>query len=133
MIEPFAAGENVSATEELDKLALKMIQGINEIFANQNSSPYEVVGSDQAQNADFLMRGHFTSMSRPGDIKKLFFQQRQNLLAVEGEIVDIKSGEGIARFQHQRRNLEPDNFYDLALALGEDIGTFLMSLKGREE
>jgi hypothetical protein len=127
LIEPFLAGEAVYATDELDKLALRVVRGMA-VTLVQGNSQFRILSAPEAQQAQIILRGHFTKWVKPGGLKKWILHKKSTCLSVDGELVSA-DGEVLAKFSHERQMLgKQNNSEDLALQLGEDIARFLLSL-----
>jgi len=124
LIVPFSAGENVFATEELQSIALRIVRGINEELQVKPQLVLLVADSDSVP--DLVMKGRVTRMLEAKRFPSFFAPQFLRVLAVEGEIMDKKTGEPLARFSHSVQNDFPqESFGTMAGRLGRDIGRFI--------
>ena len=127
LIVPFTAGTGVEATSNLNRLSLMIVKGMDETL-KKNHAPFEVLGSQDADQADLILQGHITQETESGIFKRWLFRKREAMVAVEGEVIEKRTGDLVLRFSHQRKtDLKSEWEITLAEGIGEDIGVFLMN------
>ncbi len=128
-IIPFTAGIEVEAGQDLDRLALAIIQGVTEVVNAENKREnLNVVFGEEADQADFQITGHIIRFSRISLLKKIFFKKKMDV-TIEGKMVSQKTGETLFIFSHhkelQGKDLNPKN---LGRILGNDLGRYIVSI-----
>lgn len=127
LLVPFRAGEQVIASQELDKIAFRMIQGIA-IPLRDNRPYFEIViNSEEGSDPDFMIDGYFTRKRESADIlSRWFFLRKKRILSVEGKVMDARTGEVIATFEDKvvSDSAEKD-FLQLGFDVGRNIGEFI--------
>ena len=128
LIVSFSAGAGVEATDQLDRVALMIVKGLADIL-KENSSPFEILDSNNAREAEIVMSGHVTAFSAKADSNLLFLNgMKIYCLAVEGKIIDPASGEKILIFSDSKESRQKDEeAKDLGYRMGRDIGSFILS------
>lgn len=127
LVIPFTAGENVTANDELDRVALRVVQGVAAVL-DESSSPLKVLGAEDAGSAQLILRGRFSGKACAGWMARRLRGRPGKVLGVEGELLDRNTGEVVLTFSHRRRGLgRGEDFEALGLALGQDIGRFLLT------
>lgn len=125
LLVPFRAGESVVASEELDKIAYRVMQGINNSLA-ENPPYFDIMINDETELPDYYINGYFTrKRESPGFIKALRLRQGF-ILGVEGKLVDANTQEVLATFSDEVSSSDPgEDFIHLGFQLGNNIGEFL--------
>jgi hypothetical protein len=128
LVEPFLAGENVYASEQVDRLALKLVQGLAKEF-EESPGAFQVLSADDADKADLIMQGYFTQLLSPQPKMFGLFGNKKYVLAINGEIINPQNGELILKFTHQKEipSGATGDLEILSLAIGQDVGKFLLS------
>ena len=128
LIIPFSAGVGVEATNDLDRGALMIVKGIADVLKEEGSF-FKILDSNNAQDADFIIKGHFVGLREKTDATLLFFKKQKIYYAdVEGKISDPKSGETLLVFADSKKTEgENETLKDLGYAIGLDIGHFILS------
>ena len=128
LIVPFKAWAGVEANDELDKIALLMVQGVSEVLMTEEA-PFEILTAANADTAELVLKGYITKKWEEGGVKKtLLFQSKTKYLAVRGELIDKKTNKVIAHFSKEKVSDDKNlNYKTLAKELGEDVGRFLNS------
>jgi hypothetical protein len=124
LIKPFMAGIGVAATDELDKAALMIVKGVSLELMNRKT-PFEVLTAKNANEAELILSGHIVRKEESGRIRKWTFHGQEKILAVKGELVDVKTGRTVVLFNHTHTSTEE---YATFRGMGEDIGQWLAKL-----
>ncbi|MBI5415480.1 MAG: hypothetical protein HZA29_01560 [Candidatus Omnitrophica bacterium] len=130
-IVPFKAGVNVTADDELDKIALMTVKGIAEAM-KERGALFEILGPDRAREADWVVSGYVTGVGRPSRLSRWMFQKRRISLQVEGRVIQSSSQKNVAVFTDEARgDPRKKDHKQLGYDIGKDIGHFIVS--GQEE
>ena len=125
-IAPFKAGTNVEASAQTDKIALMILKGISETL-QENSTSLKVVFPTEKKRADLIVEGHVTSLGKKTRGLKLW-RRAVASLAVEGDLVDPRTGKVILHFVHGKTAQQNGcDYRALGLAIGIDIAHFILS------
>ena len=129
LLVPFRAGERVVSSQELDKIAFRLMQGISDPL--RDNRPYFdiVINSDVDADPDFLIDGYFTKKRESADmLSRWFFLSKTRILSVKGKLMDARTQEVIATFEDAivSRNSEED-FLQMGATIGRNIGEFIQS------
>lgn len=128
LVIPFTPGSNASANEESERVALMIVQGIAD-YLNSNFTPYSVLDAANASAADFILQGRILAMNESGRLKKMALRRNRRSIAVEGKMIDAKSGEIVLHFtETEVSKNRKQNFRELGSVIGQDIGKFLVSV-----
>lgn len=123
LIAPFKAGVNVEANEELNKIALMIIKGITEAIKEQNENNFEILSYAQAQEAQLVIEGHITKLTRPSRINKMGLGHKKISLGIEGDMVNLQTGEKVLIFSGlEERDRKGITHRDIAYSIGRSIG-----------
>ncbi len=126
-IIPFAAGADVEANEELDKIALMIIRGVSETLSDAHEN-LKVVFDEDAKTADFILEGHVTALTAPGTLDRWVMGNRKMELSVKGKLVDQKTQQLVAVFtDHKKSQNKGEDFRQLGFKIGQDIANFLLN------
>ncbi len=120
VIIPFKPAEDVAFDEMSQKTALKIIEKAAEYFKKQNTG-FEVILSDQAAEADFIIEGHIAEMSKPSWWQRWILWKRFSRLAVEAKMVNRFTNQAILTFADKQQNNTMDDFVILGGQVGEDL------------
>lgn len=125
LLVPFRAGESVVASEELDKIAYRVMQGISNSLG-ENPPYFDIMINDETELPDYYITGYFVEKRQsPGFIKALRLRQGF-ILGVEGKLVDANTQEVLATFNDEVVSSRPgEDFIHLGFQLGHNIGEFL--------
>ena len=123
LIIPFRAGVNIEANDELNRIALMIVKGMVEAIKKENENRFEIISVEQAQDAQFVIEGHVTRLSQPSRISKMGLGDKKITLGIEGDMVDLETGEKILIFKNlQERDQKGNSHQDMAYAMGRSIG-----------
>ena len=127
LIVPFKAGAGVPANENSDRIALMIVKGIADAFT-ESGSTLQVLGAENAHEADFVMTGHITEIAMPSKFDRWLFKTPRNAVGVEGRLTGAASKEIVLVFtdriqEHSRKKNHDQLGYDV----GKDIGRFILS------
>ena len=125
-IIPFKAGVGVEANEELDKIALMIVKGVADVFADDQESRFNILTAENSQEADFIIQGHITGVKGPSRVSRWILFKGQKTLDVDGKMVDAQTGETIAVFADKTETKEAD-YKELGYRIGKNIGLFIVS------
>ncbi|MCK5178887.1 MAG: hypothetical protein KAR32_05095 [Candidatus Omnitrophica bacterium] len=123
---PFKAGVGVEANEELDRIALMIVKGIADTFADAEGNLFNILTAENLEGADFIVQGHVTSVKGPSKVSRWVLLKGHKRLGIDGKMVDAQTGEAIAVFADQATS-ETENYKDLGYRIGKNIGLFILS------
>lgn len=127
IIIPFTAGPGVAATDELDRIVLRVIKGIIDVMGTEQS-PIEVVTSASKETADLLMKGNVIELTEPGGFGKWLRFKKDLSLGIDGQIVDQKTGDTVLVFSKRKKGKPAEGgYYALGEQIGQEIGQFIIS------
>lgn len=128
-IIPFTAGIEVEAGQELDRMALSIIQGVTEVInAESQNENLNVVFGEEAEQSDFRMTGHVTRFKRTSRLKKFFFKKMIDV-TIEGKMVSQRTGETLFIFTHRKKiQGKAPSLKNLGRMLGNDLGRYITSI-----
>jgi len=128
VIIPFKAGAGVEANEELNKISFHMVKGISD-FLKEHSTPFNVLFSENAQEADLILEGHITGIKDRSKFRKWTFQNNGIEMSIKGRLVDRKTGVDIVIFSEiQKINDTREDHKDLGYYLGRQMGKILTDI-----
>ena len=131
LIVPFNPGEQVVASREFEKVSLMMVKGIAQVI-QQSPSGFTVLMADNANQADVVLKGHVDTMENRSSWKKWMTKTQTKVMTAEGKLVDRVTGQELLSFRHVKNAPASGTTWDdVALALGEDIGNFILTLNSR--
>ena len=127
LIVPFSAGANVSADEELDSTALRIVQGI--VHRLRDNKPYfDILLADNAEDADLFIEGHITKLYEPSFFAYWFLGKKKNIVDVSGRLTTRDTGEVIVIFKKRiKSSKKDDKFTNIGFKIGKNIGDFILS------
>jgi hypothetical protein len=121
LIVPFSPGVNVSASDELERIALRTVQTMVAEF-NPETSPFIILHAENAQTAELIMKGRVVQMKESRGLKLWGQRKRSRVLEISGRIVDPATNETILVFTYGRESEDPAvTWEDLAGLIGQDI------------
>lgn len=124
-VVPFRAGNGVAATGELNHNSLGAVKGIMD-YLNEHSKSILAVTVSQVDSADFVLRGHVTQFLSRKESRGWFSSLETRQIAIEGQIVDVKTGQIVFRFERNKKvPLKSPQAQTLGYDLGQDIGQFI--------
>lgn len=130
-IIPFTAGQSAESTDELDRVALMIIKGVADAFADDKTGKhahFNILTAERSSEADLMVKGHITTMGKSSRLKRWLLLSNKIKLSVEGKITDIQSGETIVIFtDHTRAGAGEDDYKQLGYDIGKNIGRFILS------
>lgn len=130
-IIPFTAGVGVEANNDLDKVALMIIKGISDAFADDHSGKhdhFDILTAESSETADLIVQGHISSLKSPSKVKKWVLINGQKTLGVDGKIVDARTGESVLIFEDtQETGIKKETHDQLGYRIGKNIGLFILS------
>lgn len=134
LIVPFTAGAGVEATEELDKVSLMIVKGIIDIL-NENNSNFRILVSENAEQADLIIKGHIISMKKTPLMKKWIRGKSMAGLAINGKMINSETGEAVVIFSDNRKVAnKKETHKELGYMIGQDVGRFMhQGVKGFKE
>lgn len=129
LIVPFKAGVDVEANEQSDKIALMIVKGIADELKEHGPS-FQILGSDNAQKADFIMTGYVTTVAEPSRLARWILMKSQRTLSVEGRMVEAASNKTIMFFTDSAHAGRRDQWpAQPGHDIGNDIGRFIVSVR----
>lgn len=129
LLVPFRAGERVASTQELDKIAFRLMQGISGPLRDNRPYFEIVINSDVESDPDFLIDGYFTRKRESAEVlSRWFFLPKKRILSVEGKLMDARTQEVIVTFQDSVvSDTAEDDFLQMGALIGRNIGEFIQS------
>ena len=128
LIVPFNPGVDVSADDAFGKTSLMMVKGISQTLQQSQSSPFTLLMANNADQANLFLKGHVVKMETKSTWGKWMTKKKYKVMAVNGKLIDQITGEDILLFHHTKEaNTPAESWDDLALAVGEDIGNFILN------
>ena len=126
LIIPFTAGEGVAATDDLDKISLRLVRGLS--VALEGQQKFVVLSGDKAQDADFVIKGRIVRVKeKKGMPQFLKARTAMRYLSVEGEVVARKGSQTLAYFSNEAKNRDQSEKLEImAERLGTNIGEFIL-------
>ncbi len=125
LVLPFRAGPGVEANEELDKIALMMIRGLLDVFkAHNDQAKLKIIFSENKADADFILDGFITKISKPSKWKRWIFRSKTKSLGFKGKIMQTGSITPILFFSDTIQTKDK-TAVDLGLLAGKRIGDFI--------
>ena len=122
LVLPFTAGVDVPATDELDRLSLRIVQGMADAFQGQPSK-FKLLMADTGNAADVFVRGHITRVSAAGTLKKILPGHQRKVLTVAGEVLEAKTRQVLFKFVLTRKTeTAQEDLENLGLRVGTEIG-----------
>ncbi|MEW5894680.1 MAG: hypothetical protein AB1650_02815 [Candidatus Omnitrophota bacterium] len=124
LILPFSAGTAVRATEDLDRIALILVRGVED--GMHECSGFEFVRDPaKAAEADLIIQGRIERFDVVDRWMRYFGGRRKRLISIEGELSD---GDGVTLGFFKLKNIK--NYQDMSetsflLATGKAIGNSL--------
>lgn len=129
VVIPFKAGAGVEATDQLDQTALMLVKGLVDLL-HKEGAPFEVLTGENAADADFVIKGYVTKISKPSLVGRWILGNNRIGLDVEGRMVEARSGRPILVFAHgQKARAKEKDHKQLGYLVGEDIARFIASVQ----
>ena len=126
LVVPFTPDVDAAADAQLERVSLMIVKGIAESL--DISSRFSVLDSAHANSADLILHGRIMTMQETGRLKRLTTFKDKKYIAVEGKMIDAKSGQIVFHFSDNRASQNnKQTFPDLGSSIGRDIGNFLNS------
>ncbi|MBP9853663.1 MAG: hypothetical protein KBD53_02210 [Candidatus Omnitrophica bacterium] len=127
LLVPFQAGGNVAATDELDKISFRVMQGISRSFEYSSKPNFKILINLEQSEPDFIIDGYFTVKKESSDfLSKWFFKKKKYVIGVEGKLMDANSKEVLAVFSDTVVSSSPqEDFINLGFKVGQNIGDFI--------
>ncbi len=128
LVVPFSAGENVEASDQLDRVSLMIVKGISDLLG-KTDKPFKVLVEKDAQNADFVIKGRIVQMQQKSPFHKPWEKKLSKyILRVEGSVLGVQDDEILAKFSKiEDANSQTEIFETLGYQIGEQIGHFLLT------
>ena len=123
---PFKAGVGVEANEDLERIALMIVKGITDVFADDQGTSFNILTAENSKEADFVIQGHVTNVKGPSRVSRWVLRKGQKTLSVDGKMIDAQTGKAIAVFTDQVTS-KTENYRDLGYRIGKDIGLYTLS------
>jgi len=128
LVVPFSPGVNVAANDEFDRASLMIVKGIADSLNGEAGARFTVLNAENAETADLILEGRIMSMKESGKLKKVVSFKDKKVLAVEGKMVDARSGAIVFHFTETQESInKKQDFIDLSSSIGQEIGKFLNS------
>ena len=128
---PFKAGVAAEASQQLDKIALRIVKGISDAFLNDRSGKhahFNILTIKNTVDADIYVKGYITLMKQSPKFKKWILMKEKKTLGVSGKLLDVKTGETLVIFKDQEESVSRDEGYnELGYRIGINIGQFILS------
>lgn len=125
LLVPFRAGENVVASDELNKIAYRVMQGLSNSLG-ENPPYFKILINDKEALPDYYIDGYFTRKQSTPDVAKMFLLRKKYVLGVEGKLMDANTNEVLATFSDTVESNNPEeDFVFLGFKVGINIGEFV--------
>lgn len=122
LVLPLTAGVDVPATDQLDRISLRIVQGMVEAIQGQPGK-FKLLMADDGDAADVFVRGHITRFSATSKVTKVIPGHQRKILAVAGEVLDAKTRQVLFKFVLKRKTeTAKESWEDLGLRVGTEIG-----------
>ena len=123
---PFKAGPNAEATDELDRLSLMIIKGIQDSLEHQKTSLHVVDAADGQPK--IALQGYIEEYSKTGNLSRMMMRPNKNSLSLVGEVWLISNGQRLLNFSTDKKfNPKKEKPMDVAYVLGKEIGDYIGS------
>jgi hypothetical protein len=88
-----------------------------------------VLDASDISKPDLILKGLITRHKTPdqGIIKKFIKHDKENVFAVEGVLMDARTGKFVVTFSRYEEWTGKGSFRDSAYRIGKDIGKFIAS------
>ncbi|MBF0523345.1 MAG: hypothetical protein HQL24_09875 [Candidatus Omnitrophica bacterium] len=127
LIAPFTAGEDVRATEEMDKDALMLVRGVYDEL-QEKKSWFKIITAETVEKSDFLIEGHITKISEPSWFARFILRKKKKTFGVEGKMTDLNTGRIIFSFEDEVSSGKKGTTYlDLSHLIGVRLARFILS------
>ena len=127
LVVAFNPGENVEATERVDRVSFMVAKGITDVVEG-GADQFEMLSANEAKNADLIIEGHITKIKKSSFFKKLFLLGGAKRLSVKGRMVDRKTGKDVMLFSDSFVSKHKDaSFEDVGYIVGQHLGEYIIS------
>ncbi len=130
-VVPFTASVGVEANEALDKVALMIVKGISDTFADeqgQMQDRFTVLTAENLESADFIVQGHISSVQSPSKVDRWVLLKGQKSLGADGKMINAKTGETVLIFADAQKTVtKAEDYNQLGYRIGKNIGLFILS------
>jgi len=124
-IQPFKAGSQAEANDELDHLSLMILKGIKD-FLDEHKTTLHVIGDNEGQ-PKIVLEGWVEEFSKTGRLSRMMLHPNQDSLTLKGELWLTSNGACILNFTvHKKFDPKKQEIQDVAYSLGLDIGGFIV-------
>ncbi|MCD4781912.1 MAG: hypothetical protein K8S27_15405 [Candidatus Omnitrophica bacterium] len=122
----FQPGVGVLANEQSDKLSLMILRGIG-VMINETSGSFQIILEENYKEADLIIDGHLVEVGSTPKWHGWFMRPDKGSVEIKGRLYEKESGKVIAIFkEHMDFNRKKKSFEEIALILGQNIGSFLL-------
>ncbi len=127
VVIPFSPGVNIEANDTFDKVTLRIISGIREVFQDQ-SEIFTVLSSEEVDQADFIIEGRVIEIHKPSIMKRATFKNNRLKLSVQGKMLDRETDKPILVFSDtvEAKN-KKETLEVLGSHIGKHIGQFIVN------
>ncbi|HLF17997.1 MAG TPA: hypothetical protein VI749_03770 [Candidatus Omnitrophota bacterium] len=143
LIKPFSAGPNVEVNDELDRVSLRIIRGVLDIYEGKalpqelkdefKADRFDIALTEEEQDAELILRGHVTELSSPSGWKKWMGMKPKIRLSVEGRLVDSRSNVTVLLFKDSiEAEKAKGDFGQLGQEIGQHIGKYIFYTEKKE-
>lgn len=123
---PFRAGSGIAQTLELERIALMFVKGFTEAI-EEKKGPLRVIAPKEINSADFILKGHVVKLTQTKSAAKWFSKPRDSEIALEGEMIEQKTGRTVFTFSDRRKVMQENpNHRNLAFQIGRDMASVLV-------
>ncbi len=125
---PFLPGEGVVASRKTESFSLMAVKGIVETL-REEGSPFEVVMSEKAEEAQIFIKGFIIRMEKPGGLKRWLPGKKVFRAAVSGKMYRLETREVLLYFYEDiAQPVSGDNdMQELGYRLGRKIGQYIVA------
>lgn len=126
LIIPFRPGVGVEATDEVNRVALMAVKGISEVI-KENETSFRLLGGEEAQKADFVVKGDISRFEKSSRLKKWLLIPKQATIEIKGKMVEQESGKVVLYFAQQvTSKIRERDLLTIGYDIGRKIGKFLL-------
>ena len=117
------AGPLAVADEKTDRVSLKVIQGVTDVFLNSDAG---ITITNDPHDANLVFEGYIEEFTQPGKFSKMILMKHQSRISISGEVYERNTGLRVLSFASAKTfNTSKENSSQAALSIGNAIGQFI--------